>query len=494
MKTVMKWLSKSIYRAIFLALLMVAVIPIIFLSWIFTRQSTESLTDQLEQNLSDLAVSSANEVNLRLEEVMHNTMVASQMATSALEKEMAAAEIEQRLTRYQLDGRNIWGLDVYYADQGGEEALGLDLSNVYWTSDLSPSSDVAREILLSEELDQVFQGIKSISPDTQWIYMTTEDGMMRLYPWASNDHYPDQWDPREIIFYTVADPQNNPELQPQWTPTYVDFAGAGWMVTASVPMVSSDGEFLGIMSHDVTIESLKEIANQIDIFDGSGYGFLIDTEGHVITHPEFQDVDADKGTLESGSLLTFGEEDHQTLIQRMVDGESGSGYYTDADGESLMVFAPIATTGWSLGISVPSETVIAPVMQMRNRAIYVTAIILVLVIAISALLSRLIHRPIVQLIEGVNQVTQDRRADEIRVDSFTELNHLATAFNEMATTVWEREEKLKKKVANMSIEIDSQRKRSQLDAIVETDFFKRLELNAQRLREDIKGFGLVKEA
>lgn len=37
--------------------------------------------------------------------------------------------------------------------------------------------------------------------------------MMRLYPWASNDHYPDSWDPREIIFYSVAAPENNPTFQ-----------------------------------------------------------------------------------------------------------------------------------------------------------------------------------------------------------------------------------------------------------------------------------------
>jgi hypothetical protein len=38
------------------------------------------------------------------------------------------------------------------------------------------------------------------------------------------------------------------------------------------------------MSHDITIDSLQEIALSINVLDGSGYGFLIQNDGNV-SHP-----------------------------------------------------------------------------------------------------------------------------------------------------------------------------------------------------------------
>lgn len=485
MNIITNWLQGSIQRAILLAFLLVSVVPIVLISVLFTQQSMEALTRQMEENLHWLALSKAEEINLKLDEVMQNTMIASQLAVNALEQPVEATEMPERLARYQPDHRQIIGLDAYYAAQGGAEVLGENLSNVYWPYELNLQDPVASKVLQTENLDIAFAAIKSVSPDTQWIYMTTPEGMMRLYPWASNDHYPDSWDPREIVFYTVAAPENNPKLEPRWTLPYVDFTGAGWMVTASVPMVDSSGEFIGVMSHDVTIESLKQIALEIAVVN-EGYGFLIDNEGKVIAHPDYQDVDASKGTQEEVSLLTESSGYYRTLILRMVNGQEGLGYYSDETGESLLVYAPVPSTGWGLGISIPREIVIAPAIAMRNRAIGLTAGLIATAVLLSVFLTRLIHKPVLQLLQGVQQVTEARKADTIQVNSFVEFRHLATAFNEMASHVWERESRLKAKVAEMRIEIDTQRKQERLDSIVETDFFKRLEANVNKLRADVR--------
>jgi hypothetical protein len=92
----------------------------------------------------------------------------------------------------------------------------------------------------------------------------------------------------------------------------------------------------------------------------------------------------------------------------------------------------------------------------------------------------------VQLLQGVYQVTEDRKAEELALDSFVEIDRLAAAFNHMASIVWERERRLKEKVAEMRIEIDTRRKQERLEAIVETDFFQRLEVNASKLRDELK--------
>lgn len=480
------WLQGSIYRAILLAFILVSVVPIIIISILFTQHSMDALTRQMEENLQLLAQAKAEEINLKLDEVMHSTLIAAQMAATTLQEPVETAVTQQRITRYLSDQRGITGLDIYYQGNDRAEVLGENLSNVYWNHPLNPDDVVATKIVQTERLDATFAAIKAISPDTQWIYITTPEGMMRLYPWASNDHYPDNWDPREIVFYTIAAPDNNPELKPMWTAPYVDYAGAGWMVTASVPILDGNGQFLGIMSHDVTIESLKQIALQISVLNGVGTGFLIEDTGKVIAHPAYQDVAASKGTQEEVSLLTVGSADYQVLIQNMVNGSEGLGYYSDDTGASLLVYAPIPATGWSLGISIPRERVIAPAMAMRNRAMMVTAVMIIMAVMLAIVLTKLIHKPILQLLHGVEQVAAAGKADVIQVNSFAEFNHLAQAFNDMASHVWERESTLKAKVAEMRIEIDTQRKQQKVDSIVETDFFKRLEANVSKLRADVR--------
>jgi hypothetical protein len=212
MQHILLWTRGSIYRVILGAFIVVSISPLILISFLFIRDSMDALIAQMETNLQQLAVAKAEEINLQLSEVKHSTEIAALEAGRILQLPLGEAEIGEKMSRYQPDGRNILGLDTYYQAEGGEAALGTDLSNVYWTNWQSNDPVIRQQIAQTEALDPIFSAIKQVSEETQWIYLTTSDGMMRLYPWASNDHYPDSWDPREIVFYSVAAPENNPTL------------------------------------------------------------------------------------------------------------------------------------------------------------------------------------------------------------------------------------------------------------------------------------------
>lgn len=488
------WANGSFARAILLALLLVSIVPIFIISLLFINQSTSALTEQMESNLQSLVQAEAEKIDLRLQEVMHSTEMSADLAAVALDASLTEAEIAQRMTRYALDNRNLLGLDVFYSTRGGEEVLGTELSNVYWNNDTPLTDEAARQIAQTETLDPLFRSVAHTNPDLQWIYMTTTEGMMRLYPWASNDHYPDDWDPREIIFYTVAAPENNPSMQTAWTPAYVDFAGAGWMVTVSSPILDAEGEFVGIMSQDITIEALQNMALTINILDGAGYGFLIDKDGNIIAHPDYQDVEASEGTQETENLLTSGSPQFQALVQKMIAGESGLGHYIDeSSNDQFLVYAPIPSIGWSLGIIVPETAVVAPATAMRSRVLLISLFLIALVSLLALLLARRIHHPIQQLLHGVHQLSAERRPDEIRVDSFRELRELADGFNEMTAKVWQRETALKKTVSELRIEIDMQRSQKEIQMLTETDYFQYLEHNAEEIRRNVRGLSSSNE-
>ncbi|HSD82448.1 MAG TPA: cache domain-containing protein [Anaerolineae bacterium] len=486
MTSVRQWRKGTLARAILLSLLVISIAPLVFISVLFINESSTALNQQLNDHLQDLAQARANDINNRLEEVKRQTEIAAQQAAFILQQPVADTLATRRINRYKPDQRNIVGLDAYYAEQGGEAKLGHNLSNVFWNRPMT--SQAVQEIVQTENLNAIFESIKAVNSDTQWIYLTTADGMMRLYPWASNDNYPQDWDPRQVIFYTVAAPAGNPTLQPQWTPPYVDFAGAGWMVTLSAPVLDAKSNFLGVMSHDITIKQLKDIALNTTVLNGTGYGFLIDQNGGVIAHPKYEAQLASKGTEGNISLLTEGSADFQALVQRMVNGEAGLGTFEDPTaGEQILVYQPIPAIGWRLGVVVPHATVLAPVTEMRNRALVVTALLIGLATALAFLLTRQIHRPLLKLMEGVRQMSEHGQADQIEVRSFIELDTLAQSFNEMAASVFERHTSLQAKVNELTIKIDAHRQKEQVDSIVESDYFKHLEITAERLRNQLKG-------
>src|SRR5215204_5381497 len=108
------WASGSFARAILVALLLVSIVPILVISGLFINQSTTALTRQMEMNLQLLSEAKAEEINLKLGNVLDTTAIAARQTAFALEQDLSAEEVEQYLQRYQTDGRNILGLDVYY--------------------------------------------------------------------------------------------------------------------------------------------------------------------------------------------------------------------------------------------------------------------------------------------------------------------------------------------------------------------------------------------
>jgi hypothetical protein len=479
-------LAIPLSAAIFAALLSATLIPIGIVSLALIRQSSAALTAEIEHDMLLLAQSRVREINLTLEGVQNTTAVAEHSAAEALRKPYDAAAQAAFLKEHQADARGIVGWDITYQERGGKDKLGSALSNVYLNGALDDSS--ARDIALSHTLDREFRGIARISPETQWLYLTMPSGVMRIYPYADNGHYPDGWDPRQAVFYTVADPVNNPAGSGVWTPPYVDFAGAGWMVTYSRPVFDDKRAFLGVMSHDITINSLKQLAVKTQVLDNVGYGFLIDNAGAIIAHPHHgADSDATKGAQEMIRLSNVGSESHRAAMGELIATPEGQRYFVDEKGESqLLIHQSIPAINWKFGMVVPTRELLIPVTQMRERAILMATGAAVLAALMSWLLTRKIITSIRGLLSSINALKGGSSTQVATSGMFVEFRELAEAFNSMSANVQRRESRLQTKVKELSIQIDASLNRSQVDSIAQTDYFKHLELSAGKLREHVK--------
>jgi HAMP domain-containing protein/putative methionine-R-sulfoxide reductase with GAF domain len=89
----------------------------------------------------------------------------------------------------------------------------IDISNVYLNDPRSADMSEITELHIetTAQLDDLFATIRSEDFGSQWVYMTTREGMMRLFPWHPNQYGPPHfwrmWQPETIVFYTAASDQ-----------------------------------------------------------------------------------------------------------------------------------------------------------------------------------------------------------------------------------------------------------------------------------------------
>jgi sigma-B regulation protein RsbU (phosphoserine phosphatase) len=144
---------------------------------------------------------------------------------------------------------------------------------------------------------------------------------------------------------------------PVWTEPYYDKGGGeAYMCTYSVPFyktIKGKRVFSGVLTMDISLIAFERIVNSVSVYK-SGYAFLVSRKGKVINsrdltaHNEniMEVVKRGKG---ANTIKAVGE---------MLQGKRG---FVKVDGlkskkdPSFLYYAPVATSGWSLGLTFPEK-------------------------------------------------------------------------------------------------------------------------------------------
>ena len=193
--------------------------------------------------------------------------------------------------------------------------------------------------------------------------------------------------------------------KPVWSEPYFDEGGGGiLMSTYSVPFYKTvDGKriFQGVVTADISLKWLQKIVSSIKIAE-SGYAFLLSRNGTFVTHPI-------KQLIMNSTIFSLAEAREDSFIRQigreMIQGKSGfvpfESVYTLK--KCWMVYEPLESTGWSLGVLFPQKELMADVTRL-SRIVFVLGVIgfFVLLIVIIGI-SRSITRPL----RVLAQVTKD---------------------------------------------------------------------------------------
>lgn len=139
----------------------------------------------------------------------------------------------------------------------------------------------------------------------------------------------------------------------------------------------------------------------------------------------------------------------------------------------------------ALGVDYEANDVVELQNTIKLAAIPAFLITFVVLLVSVILISNRITAPILSLSNAALRIGEGQydEAPERKGRTRDEVSTLTEVFNLMVEKVRAREEKLKKKVADLQIIIDRSKQSEQVKAITETDFFNQLQDKANEMRE-----------
>jgi len=219
-----------------------------------------------------------------------------------------------------------------------------------------------------------------------------------------------------------------------WSEPYFDEGGGNTlMATCSAPFYKGQGRdrrVAGVVTADVSLDWLKRLVASVQVLD-TGYAWLITRNGTYVTHPA-------PGVAFNETIFSRAEENHDPELRRIGQDMIRGGFklvettslHTGKPG--FLVYAPLPSTGWSLGVFSPRDELMADV----NRLALVSAALggggFLLLAGLVAIIAQGITRPLRRLRGAAREVAGGHLdAAMPEVMSRDEVRDLAEAFANM---------------------------------------------------------------
>lgn len=250
------------------------------------------------------------------------------------------------------------------------------------------------------------------------LYMGFEDGK---FVEGAQSELPPGYDPRKRGWYQKA--KESGKLI--FTDAYIDAITKKYVITAAAPVKGTAGVLRGVVGIDIALDFMSEQIKAVNL-DGKGQGFIFDHNGVVLAHPDSQIV----------SKNLNDNPDLKIIAKESFDKESGTITY-NLDGISkIMIFKKMASTGWTLAISLDEKDVYSQINKLMYQFIITAIIGLLLIGGVSLIFANKLTNHIALLTRNAEKVSSgDLTVDEICFKSKDEIGQLALAFNTMVANL-----------------------------------------------------------
>jgi len=194
-------------------------------------------------------------------------------------------------------------------------------------------------------------------------------------------------------------------------------------VPIAAPIHSPDGKVVGAVANILSIGMLSDLVAGTKT-GKTGYAFMVDKEGRFIAHP-------DKDNLLKLNVTTL--QGMEEIAKKMLSGQSGVEHYVFKGVAKTGGFAPVALTGWSVGLALPDAEFLAQANQVRNIVLVVGIIFFIAAFVVFFLFSRIITSGIRKGVDLAVHVAEGDLTANIDIQQKDEIGQLADALRNMMT-------------------------------------------------------------
>ncbi|NLP33948.1 MAG: methyl-accepting chemotaxis protein [Clostridiales bacterium] len=241
------------------------------------------------------------------------------------------------------------------------------------------------------------------------VFVGTDKGLFYMHPeveLTDFDHKSRQWyknsiaQPGKVIF-------SNP---------YEDFGTGDTVISLTSAIVDKD-KVIGVAGVDISLDTLADQLKDIVVGD-TGYIYIADQNGAIITHPKLDYIGDNVGKLNSSWSEISRNKEGFTAYEH--EGEKLFGSYMTSD-----------LTNWKIIAAMNLTELTKDMSTVKNTLVLLTILIVIIAIIASALFTRPIYNNMKALVDGFNKVDTGDLTAKVTIKSKDEFSMLADQFNEM---------------------------------------------------------------
>jgi signal transduction histidine kinase len=213
----------------------------------------------------------------------------------------------------------------------------------------------------------------------------------------------------------------------------VTYANGMPTVAFASPVKDGNGQTIGIIMGAASLDELQAVVASSTV-GTTGYLYLVDQNGALIAGGGSAGAGGDlAGDIGSSTVA------HSPIVQKVIGGAPAltaatQMRYANAFGKNVVAAGePLLENGqnWGIVAEWPTSEADAVIDALLLRDAIMLLVVLLLVIAFSAVLALIIVRPIKQLEEGTERVARGKFTEGVNITTGDELEELGNSFNDM---------------------------------------------------------------
>jgi methyl-accepting chemotaxis protein len=194
-------------------------------------------------------------------------------------------------------------------------------------------------------------------------------------------------------------------------------------ISFAAPVRSEKGDIVGVAIYIYDIAFLSSLIAD-ETAGETGYSYIIDKSGMTLAHPNPKHV----------MKTNIGElKGMEGLTRKMTEGKAGVEHYEFMEVPKTAGYAPIKTTGWSVGLTLPDSEYMAPVTSLQNYIIIIGVIALLAALGIFFLFALSLARSLKKGVAFASSIARGDLNATIDIDQKDEIGDLANALKNMAS-------------------------------------------------------------